>query len=81
MVQIGPLHLVLGAEPVLHLASGYEIDHLGVHHPAPVPWRHVEHVRYAAGLPVMENDHADLDLSRWNHEKSPSSIAKWIGSR
>src|SRR6185503_1755457 len=71
MVQIGPHDLVFRAEAVLHVRPGHEVLHLGLHHAAPVPRRDVKHVEDAAGFPVGDDDHPDLDVCRWYHGLNP----------
>ena len=67
VVQLGPVHLVFRAEPVLRLGARHQIHHLRVHHPPPISGGHVEHVGHPVGLALVQNHHSNLDLGRGNH--------------
>src|SRR5207247_3670821 len=81
LLEVGVLDLVLGAEPVLGVGAGLDVDEPGLHHAAPVPGGHVQHVGDAVRPAVVHDDHADLELGGRDHPGSSGCKGTGCGRR
>ena len=70
VVEVGALDLVLGAEPVLGVAPGLDVDEAGLHHAAPVARGDVQDARHPVRLAVVHDAHADFELRGGDHVSS-----------